>query len=60
MGKGRWGCSESLILGSAEVASFSSRGFSHSDLLYQLDISTFYFYEPLLLSGSVPREFIKT
>ena len=41
-------------LGPAEIASFSSRDLSrrnkhdHSGLLHQLDISTFYFYDPLL------------
>ena len=46
----RWG--RKSYLGAAEIASFSSRDFSrsmtHSDMLQRLDISTFYFYEPLL------------
>ena len=46
----RWG--RKSYLGAAEIASFFSRDFSrsmtHSDMMQRLDISTFYFYEPLL------------
>ena len=33
---------------------------THSDMLYRLDISPFYFYEPLLLQIFVPWKFIRT
>ena len=32
---------------------------SHSGMLYQLDISMFYFYEPLLFSDFFPLEIYK-
>ena len=32
---------------------------THSVILYQMDISTFYFYEPLSFQIFVPRKFIK-
>ena len=53
-------------LGPAKISSFSSRNFSrsnnmtHSDMLYRLDISTFYFYEQLLFQIFVLWKFIKT
>ena len=33
---------------------------THSDMLYRLNISMVYFYEPLLLQIFVPWKFIKT
>ena len=48
----------------AKIASFSSRDLSrcnkqiHSGWLHQLDISTFYFYEPLLFQIFFPWKFI--
>ena len=53
-------------LGPAEIASISSRilaeavSMTHSDTLYRLDISTFYFYKPLLFQIIVLWKFIKT
>ena len=45
----RWvrmvGCAKKSHLGPVEIASFSM---THSCMLYQLDISAFCFYEPLL------------
>ena len=35
-------------------------GMAHSDMLYRLDISTFYFYEPLLFQIFISWKFIKT
>ena len=35
-------------------------GMAHSDMLYRLDISTFYFYEPLLFQILISWKFIKT
>ena len=51
-------------LGPAEISSFSSQDLSrristiHSSLLYQMDISIFYFYEQLLLQIFLPWKFI--
>ena len=33
---------------------------TYSDILYRMDISTFYFYGPLLFQIFVPWKFIKT
>ena len=56
-GSGVVGWGRKSYLGPAETASFSSRDFSrsmtHFDKLYWQDISTFYFYEPLLFQISV-------
>ena len=59
-----WG--KKSYLGPVEIALFSSWGFSRSNkhnttaMLYRLDISTFYFYEPLLLKSFVSSKFIKS
>ena len=51
--------------GPAEIASFSSLDFSetismtHSDMLYQLNICKFYFYESFLYQIFVPWKFMK-
>ena len=62
-GVARWG--KKSYLGPAEITSFSSRNFSrssitYSGMLYQLDISTCYCYDPLLFLIFVPWKFIKT
>ena len=57
-GVGEWG--QKSYLGPAEIASFSSQviaeavSMTHPDMLYWLDISTFYIYEPLLFQISDP------
>ena len=52
------GLGRKYYLGPAEIASFSRRDFRrsmiHSEMLYRLDISTFYFYAPLLFQIFVP------
>ena len=52
------GLGRKYYLGPAEIASFSRQDFRrsmiHSDMLYRLDISTFYFYAPLLFQIFVP------
>ena len=54
VGEGLWGEIESLTQGQLKSHVFPTRilaeaiSMTHSGLLYQLDISTFYFYEPLL------------
>ena len=59
-----WG--RKSYLGPAKIASFQA-GISveairmtHSDTLYRLDNSTFYFYKPLLFQIFAPWKFIKT
>ena len=54
-----------LCIGPAKTVSFSKRDFSRSNKYdtfwhYRLNISTFYFHEPLLLQTFVPLKFIKT
>ena len=64
--QGLRGGDRSYYLGPAEIASFSSRDLAdalsmpYSEMLYRLDISTFYFYEPLLFHIFFPWKFIKT
>ena len=59
-----WG--KSLILGQLKLHLFPARildeaiGITHFDMLYQLDISTFCFYESLLFQIFVPWKFMKT
>ena len=58
------GVGQKSYLRPAEIPSFSSRDFrrsnKHSEMLFRLDISTFYFYEPLFFQISVSHKFIKT
>ena len=65
---GEWGMvgwGRKSYLWAAEIASFSSRDFSrgsrltHSDMLYQLDISNFHFYEPLPFQIFFSGKFLK-
>ena len=66
MGDGWWGVAESLIQDQLKLYLFpvgiltEAISMTHSDMLYRVDISTFYFYEPLLLKIFVPWKFIKT
>ena len=61
----RWGA-ESLIQGLLKSHLFpagilaKATSMTHSDMFYRLDISTFYFYEPLLLQIFFPWKYIKT
>ena len=66
MGEGWWGGAESLIQGQLKLHPFPGRNLAkaismtNSGMLYRLDISTFYFDEPLLFQIFVPWKFIKT
>ena len=61
-----WGGAESLIKSQLKSNFAPARilteaiSMTRSDMLYQLDIFTFYFYEPFLIQIFVPRKFIKT
>ena len=66
MGKGWLGETESLIQGQLKSHTVPGRilakamSMTHSDVLYRLDISTFYFYKPLPFQIFVTWKFIKT
>ena len=67
VGGERWlGGAESLILDQLKPHLFPAEiladviSMTHSGMLYRLDISTFYFYEPLLFEIFVPWKFMKT
>ena len=65
MGEGWWGGAESLIQGQLKLHPFPGRNLAkaismtNSGMLYRLDISTFYFDEPLLFQIFVPWKFNK-
>ena len=63
MGEGWQGGFRKSYSGPAEIASFSrwdsGRSMTYSAMLYRLDISTFYFYEPLPFPIFVPWKFVK-
>ena len=66
MGEGLWGGAEILIKGQLKSHLFPVRNLAetismtNSGMLYRLDISTVYFYEPLLFQIFVPGKFIYT
>ena len=60
------GCCRKFYIGPAEVAAFLTRilakgiNMTHSDMLFRMGISTFYFFKPLILQIFVSWKFIKT
>ena len=66
MGEEWWGGAESLIQGQLKVHPFPAGilveaiSMTHSGMLYRLDISTFYFYEPLPFQIFLTWKSIKT
>ena len=64
MSEGWWGKAESFIQGQVKSHPFpggilaEAISMTHSGMLYRLDISAFYFFEPLLLQLFVPWKFI--